>query len=355
MDLESQLQLSYYREIALLNENHRVWLVQHTETQKIYVKKALEVYDLQVYRYLQQNPQPGIPRIFQLIQGDGPLFVIEEYISGRSLKEILEEKGTLPVPEAISTLFQLCGILRPLHALSPPIIHRDIKPSNLILTPQNQLFLVDFNAAKAVSPGKGQDTVLIGTAGYAAPEQYGFSPSQPTADIYALGVLLHEMLTGRLPSPPTYQGPLAPVINKCLAMEPSRRFQSVDELARALHRRWPHHLEGQSGRRSWLPPGLRSGRLWRISLGVLWYLLLLSMCSSIQLKEGTRATLIVFRTGTFLIFLFETLWLGNYRNIWSKFPFCDRRRPWICLIAVSFWAFLLLVGMLLLIGLILPR
>ena len=120
MDLESQLQLSYYREIALLNENHRVWLVQHTETQKIYVKKALEVYDLQVYRYLQQNPQPGIPRIFQLIQGDGPLFVIEEYISGRSLKEILEEKGTLPMQEAISILRQLCATLRPLHALHRP-------------------------------------------------------------------------------------------------------------------------------------------------------------------------------------------------------------------------------------------
>ena len=108
MDLESQLQLSYYREIALLNENHRVWLVQHTETQKIYVKKALEVYDLQVYRYLQQNPQPGIPRIFQLIQGDGPLFVIEEYISGRSLKEILEERE-LSLCRRLSPLFASCA------------------------------------------------------------------------------------------------------------------------------------------------------------------------------------------------------------------------------------------------------
>lgn len=237
MEVDAALCLSFYRDIATLNEAHGVDLVQHVETKAIYVKKTLTVYDLQVFQHLKDHPVTGIPRIEELVETDGRLYVIEEYISGRSLREALAASGPLSPAEALACLRQLCDILRPLHNLSPPIVHRDIKPSNLLLTPAGRLYLVDFNAAKETSDTKARDTVLLGTAGYAAPEQYGFSPSQPTADIYALGVLLNEMLTGKLPQEELADGPLTAVIQKCLRMEPSQRYQTVDLLLGELSKR----------------------------------------------------------------------------------------------------------------------
>ena len=95
----------------------------------------------------------------------------------------------------------LCNILEALHSMTPPIIHRDIKPSNIIITSYNYAMLLDFNAAKQFSGQNESDTVLIGTPGYAAPEQYGFGSSSPKTDIYSLGIVLREMLDRITPVP----------------------------------------------------------------------------------------------------------------------------------------------------------
>lgn len=91
--------------------------------------------------------------------------MIEEYISGVPLRKVLDEEGPLSQDDAVQLIRQLCGILGPLHQLTPPIVHRDIKPSNLLLTSAGTLYLVDFNSAKESSETKNQDTVLMGTAG----------------------------------------------------------------------------------------------------------------------------------------------------------------------------------------------
>ncbi len=148
MELQAELRLSFYREIATLNEKHGVMLVQHVESGKIYVRKTLSVYDLRVFQYLQSACVPGVVHIEELIETKGRLIVIEEYVSGVSLREYLDEHGPLPLDLALSYLKQLCAILRPLHQLNPPVVHRDIKPSDILITPMNQLMLVDFNAAK---------------------------------------------------------------------------------------------------------------------------------------------------------------------------------------------------------------
>ena len=149
--------------------------------------------------YLREHHISGIPEIQELVEEDGQLYVIEEYINGVSLKEVLDERGPLPFQVAANYMQQLCLILQPLHTLYPPIVHRDIKPGNIITLPSGKLYLIDFNSAKEAYGVKSRDTVLIGTVGYAAPEQYGFFESQPTADIYAMGVLFNVMLTGQMP------------------------------------------------------------------------------------------------------------------------------------------------------------
>ena len=183
MTLEQEYTLSFYREITEINRTHRVSLVQHTETQQLFVKKVLTYYHPDVLSRLRSHPVPGVPKIHELIQDGDTLIVIEDYIHGETVAQLLERRGTLSEEESISIIRQLCGILRPLHAASPPIVHRDIKPSNLILSQDGTLYLIDFNAAKTSQQSASRDTDLIGTHGYAAPEQYGFAPSGPGTDI----------------------------------------------------------------------------------------------------------------------------------------------------------------------------
>ena len=147
-----------------------------------------------------------------------------------------------------------------LHNASPSIIHRDIKPENIIIAPNNKVYLIDFNAAKRFNPDKNYDTVLMETVEYAAPEQFGFSPSDIQTDIYALGVLLNVMLTGCFPREKLYDGKLSTVILKCISIDPSKRFRSVTRLSDSLsHGRVPFWF---------LPPGFRTRTPWKMITAV---------------------------------------------------------------------------------------
>ena len=341
MDVHAELRLSFYRDIAMLNQDHGVSLVQHIETNMVYVKKELALYDLRVFQFLMDNPLPGIPKIQELVESDGRLYVIEEYISGRSLRDRLDSDGPLPVATALSYLRQLCDILRPLHQLSPPVVHRDIKPSNIVITSVDQLYLVDFNSAKETSHSREQDTVLIGTFGYAAPEQYGFSPSQPTADIYALGVLLNEMLTGKKPQEKMCSAPLATVVKRCLQMEPSNRYQTVDQLLQDVAGKRPPFSSAGAKIQSWLPPGFRSRQPLRWVFAALWYAFIVLLSCEIVIDGAGPVKLTILRIFFFLLFLAETLWVGNYRNLWAQLPLTSHSKRAYRILGAVCWAVVL--------------
>ena len=347
MSLETELKLSYYKVIADVDDIHKVKLVQHTESGKIFVLKTLSVYDIRVFQYLAANPVQGTPRIVELIEDGSLLHVVEEYITGISLRDRLDASGTFCETEAVELIQQLCNILRPLHKLNPPIIHRDIKPSNLIITLDSKMVLVDFNSAKESGHTKSQDTVLIGTVGYAAPEQYGFSASQPTADIYAVGVLLNELLTGKLPREEVYSGILEPVIRNCLQMDPSNRYQCVDELLRAINTAVKPQINFWTDIRNWLPPGLRSRNPGIILSSTLWYIFITAISFSLEVKNTFGAELQMNRVFCFLIFLLETLWLGNYRNIWSYLPLSKSKNVFLKILGIIIWSVSLIFALIL--------
>lgn len=223
--------MSDYKIISALNEEHKVYLVQSALSGNIYVQKILDVYNIRVYEYLYRNPVAGIPCLINYYEDGNQLIVIEEYISGTSLQEKIDNSD-LSVSDIRSYMIMLCNILEALHSMTPPIIHRDIKPSNIIITSYNYAMLLDFNAAKQFSGQNESDTVLIGTPGYAAPEQYGFGSSSPKTDIYSLGIVLREMLGSITPA-----FDIAPILHrlnriadKCTQMTPAARYQSVAEL-----------------------------------------------------------------------------------------------------------------------------
>ena len=227
--------LSEYRQLTSLNARHGVFLLQHIESGELYVQKTLVNYQADIFTQLKAKPVPNMPRIVEAIEDDGRLIVIESYVSGRTLQKILDQEGPLPVPKVLEIGQQLCAILKQLHARG--IIHRDVKPSNVILSDDGVVKLLDLDAAKVYKAREKADTRLIGTHGFAAPEQYGFAASSPVTDIYAAGVLLNVLAAGEFPNAAsTPDASLNAVISRCIRMEPAERYQSVEELEKALRR-----------------------------------------------------------------------------------------------------------------------
>ena len=113
------------------------------------------------------------------------------------------------------------------------IVHRDVKPENVIVSPSGRVVLVDFNASR-IMKASGKDTVVLGTVGYASPEQMGVSKSDNRTDIYAAGVMLNVMLTGKHPSEKMAKGRAGKIVRKCTFVSPEERFQSAEKLKKAL-------------------------------------------------------------------------------------------------------------------------
>lgn len=235
---DSYLPISYYKEIAKLNEKSNITVVQHRETGKIYIKKIIPIYNINVYKELFYHPVKDTPRIYALYENDSKLTLIEEYISGETLSEVLDICKNISENEVISYIIQLCDILNDLHSFNPAIIHRDIKPSNIILTESGRIVLIDLNAAKQVieNTNKNHDTILLGTEDFAAPEQFGFAPSSIRTDIYAIGVLINTLLTGQVETDNIHNGKLSSIIKKCLQISPKDRYANVMQLKKALMR-----------------------------------------------------------------------------------------------------------------------
>ncbi len=230
MDYTERLTLSYYKTIAVLNEAHQVFLVQHRQTDQICVKKVLSIYNPEIFRFLREHPIPGTPGILALWEEDGMLTVLEEYISGITLEERMRNAPLTP-EEVLSYFSELCDIAERLHQCKPPIIPRDIKPSNIMLTSCGHLVLLDFNAAKSFHRPAAADTTRLGTQGYAAPEQYGFGASSPQTDLYAMGVLLREMSQSFADTAAGRH--FLAIAARCTRLNPDERFASAEELKKA--------------------------------------------------------------------------------------------------------------------------
>lgn len=347
--------------ISALNEEHKVYLVQSALSGNIYVQKILDVYNLRVYEYLYRNPVAGIPRLINYYEDGNQLIVIEEYISGTSLQEKIDNSD-LSVSDIRSYMIMLCNILEALHSMTPPIIHRDIKPSNIIIASYNYAMLLDFNAAKQFSGQNESDTVLIGTPGYAAPEQYGFGSSSPKTDIYSLGIVLREMLGSITPVPD-----IAPILHqlnliaeRCTQMTPAARYQSVTELKNAVSQSYypAQHSTSAAGNSSpyahhnhdnannaantdtakraihdsasrFLPPGFRTRTPWKMLLSSVAYLFIIWLCLSLELENTYGAKLWLERIFCLGMFIFAIFCGFNYLNVQNILPLCKSKNRFL--------------------------
>lgn len=221
-----------YEVIKLLKESEKstVHLVREKDSGQTFIRKSLSgdrAYP--VYRKLQECEHPYLPKLLEVTYADNCTTIMEEYIEGETIgSEELSEK------QFISAARELCTVLEFIHEKG--IIHRDIKPSNIILAKDGHIRLIDFDIARIAKEEAEQDTRILGTRGYAPPEQYGFSQTDERADIYSLGVTLNQLsLSNGKKMEKRYQR----IINKCMNLNPDKRYQSAGQVKRAFfHARW---------------------------------------------------------------------------------------------------------------------
>ena len=201
---------------------------------------------------------PNIVQVFDSGQDErtGQYFIVMEYIEGSSCAEILRDDGWVEVEEAISIIEQACEGLDYAHRHG--VVHRDVKPGNLLRAREGEVKLADFGIAKATEQSSiTQVGSVLGTAAYLAPEQARGEEAGPSADLYALGVVTYQLISGRLPyeatsltelalkqqqeqpprstrSSPPSAPELADAVAIALALDPRERYQTAREMGRAL-------------------------------------------------------------------------------------------------------------------------
>lgn len=212
-----------YEEVSLIKQSDRctVHLIYEKCEGHFFVRKVL-VGEQRIYQKLQGCSHPCLPKLYNVTIADGVTTIIEEYIEGQSLGIVSISKKQFQ-----SVVKDLCSALEYLHGMG--IIHRDIKPSNIIFREDGHICLIDFDAARMPKDDLEQDTRLLGTRGYAPPEQYGFSQTDARADIYSLGVTLNQIMENQI-----YKRYYKRVIKKCMNLNPDKRYQTIRQVKKAF-------------------------------------------------------------------------------------------------------------------------
>ena len=227
----SQTLQAEYEEIALLKQSPRgsVRSIRHKATGRQFILRRF-VGNPEVYRRLLEVSCPNLPTVYEHAEREGENLVIEEFIEGDTLDFLL--RGSLmSVKQTKEITTQLCRALWVLHSMAA--VHRDIKPENVIIRGGDAV-LIDFDAARLHKPENERDTQIMGTMGFAAPEQYGLSQSDIRTDIYSMGILMNVMLTGQHPSKKLAEGKLGRIIEHCTRVNPQKRYKNVLRLMEAL-------------------------------------------------------------------------------------------------------------------------
>ena len=329
-----------YTDIASLNEKHGVFLVRDESSGRMYVKKILKTYNLEVYERLRNAKIKGLPEIFHMDENDGELIVIEQYISGETVDSILKNRGAIPEDQVRDIAVKLCDILTDLHSMDPPVIHRDIKPSNVMVTSMGEVMLLDLNAAKLEDAEKAEDTVLLGTYGYAAPEQFGFGSSTVQTDIYAVGMLMNTMLLGEYSKDIVQGSILSGIIEKCVMIRAEDRYKSAAELRSALK-------SPKKKRISAVPPGFRSGNPLHMFVAILGYTAIASISLSLETRTQINHPMITWyeRIWCLVIVLAMLLFAADYLGIQQKIPLCRSKNILLKMIGVVLFDAILGLGL----------
>lgn len=233
-----------YEVVEILSDNNfgrteKVISEENETCIRKYIYKDISKEDIDLSQYLRLANE-FLPKTYDVYSLDDADVLIQEYVSGIKLSDLIQTTGGLSLDQTTKYIFQLANAVDYLHSHLPlPIIHRDIKPDNIIITNNGILKLVDFGAARKFDSSKNKDTIHIGTPGYAPPEQFGFGQTDTRSDIYSIGMTILHMLTGVAPIRGNLQYEslhclgnegIKKIIIRATQFDPNKRYNSIKEL-----------------------------------------------------------------------------------------------------------------------------
>ncbi|MGN1340351.1 MAG: serine/threonine protein kinase, partial [Oscillospiraceae bacterium] len=212
----------HFRSVLKSSEKGDIQLVVGDDS-RLYVRRYREI-SPELFQRLQSVSSPYIERLTERSSNENGAYFISEYIEGTPASD-----RTFTEKEALRALLELCTAIKALHKAG--IIHRDIKPANIICGADGHIRLIDFDSARLEKTYQSRDTEMLGTAGFAPPEQYGFTQTDSRSDIYSFGVTMGEML-GDSADKPKFRR----IINRCTQFDPERRYFDISAVRRAVKR-----------------------------------------------------------------------------------------------------------------------
>ena len=219
-----------YEIIKDLNETTKLAI----QGERIYTLKKMYPQDIQLYKEIKSLSNAHLAKIVDFASIGNDLYAVSLYIQGDTLKSYVARNGGLSDDEVIDIASQLCDGLRALHERG--IIHRDINPNNIIMTDSKTAVIIDYGISRFQKAFQSRDTQILGTQGYAAPEQFGFEQTSDKSDIYSLGVVINYMKTGFLPNEKMCGGYFAPIVKQCTAIDAVNRYADIDELYNVINK-----------------------------------------------------------------------------------------------------------------------
>lgn len=257
-----QLLMNQYEMLSLLGKGGtgEVWLVRDLHLNRLAAAKRIQVpedgtgeaYGMQCVQkemeLLRELSHPGLPAVYDFFREQDALYLVMEYVEGISLRQYLQKNGKVTEEQALAWTIELTRVLGYLHERRPAVFYRDLKPENIMIKPDGRIKLIDLGACMRELAGREERAGSMGTFGYAPKEQWKIGRIGKESDIYALGMVLYEMLTGTGPAATGYikrsvceydlrlSKYTDQVIGKCTEEDPKDRYHSMDEVREAIEK-----------------------------------------------------------------------------------------------------------------------
>lgn len=311
--MEEELKESEYEVLKVINDTVSLAL----NGSSVCVLKRICGDDEDIYNKLIKVHNNNVAEIYDVIEKNGAKYVVEEYIDGVTLEGYLERKGALDVKETANIILAVCNGLQAVHMLG--VVHRDINPKNIMISKSGIVKIIDFGISRTTKFGKSSDTFILGTQGYAAPEQFGFHQTNRKADIYALGVMMNYMLTLEFPNTKLATGALKPIIKKCIEIDENNRYGDVYELACAVSGKV------KINKRVKTLPGFRRKIWWHgLLAGGFYFALIVLFAFTVLSFRNDLLNLFQCLWFEFNLTLAPFLFFTNYRGIKEKFGYSPK-------------------------------
>ncbi len=332
-------------DVEELNDDGSVCLVRDERSGRLYVRKNVSLERADIYERLSRIPSEAKARVFCVHRFRDYAVIIEELINGVTVEKYISQNGPMSPDEVMKTLRPVLGLLAEMHNIN--IIHRDISAGNVMID-GGSAKLIDFGISRSVKLGASSDTTIMGTAGYAPPEQFGFAQTDARSDIYSVGVLMNYMLTGEMPNKKIAGGEAGKIIRRCLSVRMEDRYSSVSELMSVIYGNGNYETAKIKKPFYKYIPGFRNGNAAHAVICMLFYAGFCgAVCAAAQNISASPDlyTILSEIWSVIGILVVPFAFMANYKKIGKIFRF--RRfgaKEWILLLFIAFVIMIIIYG-----------